>query len=336
MKVENEMITEVRKFKDKYRAFDLQDNLVDLHVIGKEHKLLEGIYGEWRIDTSGESGKILNSFPLSEENQGFWQTRKTGWFLKPCMTRMEKQGFRLFLYDEEITVEEAEESNMFYLLLLEGNKYVELQDDGFAIGEITEEYGEAEFVCCEGKKETYRLNDSKGIVIDLSGDSALKECEITKNSNIRTIENSNIRTMEFVCVDDWNDDVYRCIETGVLYKDVSPSESEEPELYSCGNEIDGEPCYPINKNLEIHFTEREPQPTPAEKFNYQLLSRLQSDCKYYLSYGNRNEKHLWAGDEQEQINKMKELYNSFADDKKPEWLTYEQILQYEKLMIKSN
>ena len=31
---------------------------------------------------------------------------------------------------------------------------------------------------------------------------------------------------------------------------------------------------------------------------------------------------------------MKKLYNSFPDDQKPEWLTYEQILDYEKAMIK--
>lgn len=76
--------------------------------------------------------------------------------------------------------------------------------------------------------------------------------------------------------------------------------------------------------------------TEQEKFNYQLLDRLKSDCKYYLGYGNLNKKHLWAGNEKEQIEKMKKLYNSFSDDKKPEWLTYEQILQYEKLMIKEN
>lgn len=29
---------------------------------------------------------------------------------------------------------------------------------------------------------------------------------------------------------------------------------------------------------------------------------------------------------------MKKLYNSFPEDRKPEWLTFEQILEYEKLM----
>jgi hypothetical protein len=71
-----------------------------------------------------------------------------------------------------------------------------------------------------------------------------------------------------------------------------------------------------------------------DKFYYMLLDRLRQDCEYYLGYGNRNAKHLWAENEKEQIEKMKELYNGFSDNGKPEWLTYEQILQYEKLMIK--
>ena len=31
---------------------------------------------------------------------------------------------------------------------------------------------------------------------------------------------------------------------------------------------------------------------------------------------------------------MKKLYNSFAEDQKPEWLTWDNILHYEKLMVK--
>ncbi len=70
------------------------------------------------------------------------------------------------------------------------------------------------------------------------------------------------------------------------------------------------------------------------KFNYMLLDRLRTDCDYYLGNGNRNKKCLWAGDEEKQIEKMKELYNSFSDDDKPEWITLEEIEKYEKEMIK--
>jgi hypothetical protein len=71
----------------------------------------------------------------------------------------------------------------------------------------------------------------------------------------------------------------------------------------------------------------------SESFRYQLLSRLQSDCNYYLGNGNRNKKHLWAGDETEQIITMKQLWNSFSHDDKPEWLTWDEILNYENKMI---
>jgi hypothetical protein len=66
-------------------------------------------------------------------------------------------------------------------------------------------------------------------------------------------------------------------------------------------------------------------------FNYQLLGRLQQDCEYYLGHGNRAKKHLWAGDEAEQIAKMKEIYEGLPE--KPEWITLEKISEYEAAMV---
>ena len=60
--------------------------------------------------------------------------------------------------------------------------------------------------------------------------------------------------------------------------------------------------------------------------DYRLLSRLRSDCDYFLGAGGRSEKHLWAGNVYEQIAKMRELYQSLPQ--KPEWLTEEAIDQY--------
>lgn len=73
-----------------------------------------------------------------------------------------------------------------------------------------------------------------------------------------------------------------------------------------------------------------------ESFNYRLLGRLQSDCDYFLGAGGGSERQLWAGNVKDQITKMKELWNGFPDDKKPEWLTMEQIEQYEKDMLAMN
>lgn len=64
-----------------------------------------------------------------------------------------------------------------------------------------------------------------------------------------------------------------------------------------------------------------------DRLNYMLLGRLKSDCEYYLGYGGRNAKHsLLAHDEQAQIDKMRELYDSLPT--KTEWLTREQIDEY--------
>ena len=64
-----------------------------------------------------------------------------------------------------------------------------------------------------------------------------------------------------------------------------------------------------------------------------MLDRLKTDCEYYLNNGNRNPKHLWAGNEKEQIAKMKELWNSFPDGEKPEYISMEDIENYEKQMV---
>jgi len=71
----------------------------------------------------------------------------------------------------------------------------------------------------------------------------------------------------------------------------------------------------------------------GEEFNYMLLGRLQMDCEYYLNAGARGTKHLCYLNEKDQIAKMKELYNNFPEDKKPEWLSYDQILKYEEAML---
>lgn len=141
--------------------------------------------------------------------------------------------------------------------------------------------------------------------------------------------NENVRTMEYIGVDDWDNPVYKCIETGVLWKDLTMG-SDNPKLYSCGNDFDGEPCSPIDSDLVINFkTKHEENPY---RFNYMMLDRLRSDCDYYLGYGNRNKSRLCYGSVKEHIENMKELHNSFPEGQKPEWLTYESILEYEKQM----
>jgi len=67
------------------------------------------------------------------------------------------------------------------------------------------------------------------------------------------------------------------------------------------------------------------------EFDYMLLSRLQQDNEYYLNAGSRSPKVLWANDEVDQIEKMKELYNKL--DKKPDWISMDDIEEYERQMV---
>lgn len=70
----------------------------------------------------------------------------------------------------------------------------------------------------------------------------------------------------------------------------------------------------------------------SNKYRYQLLSRLESDCKYYLGAGNRHSKHLWSGSVKDHIEDMTALYMSFRESDRPEWLTLEQIRAYGEAM----
>ena len=69
------------------------------------------------------------------------------------------------------------------------------------------------------------------------------------------------------------------------------------------------------------------------QFWYMLLSRMRMDCDYFLGNGQLYGNHLWAGNVVDQIGYMKALRKDFPEDGKPEWLTMEQILDYEKKML---
>jgi hypothetical protein len=67
-----------------------------------------------------------------------------------------------------------------------------------------------------------------------------------------------------------------------------------------------------------------------QRGDYMLLGRLQADCDFYLGFGNRNERRLWAGNVKDQIAEMRSIYNRLKV--KPEWITMKDINRYEKEM----
>lgn len=143
--------------------------------------------------------------------------------------------------------------------------------------------------------------------------------------------------LQFIGYDDWSRPTFES-EDGKLFVDLNLGEGKVDLCTVVGNVFNGEPNRSIRhiekyKNVEFEINGMEEEPTREEKFNYQMLDRLRSDCEYYLGNGNRHTKFLWAGSEKDQINEMKRLYNYFSEDKKPEWLTWEDILKYESKMV---
>ncbi len=67
-------------------------------------------------------------------------------------------------------------------------------------------------------------------------------------------------------------------------------------------------------------------------FDYMMLSRLISDCDYFLGNGNRHLPHLYYGEVEQHLSEMRKLWNGFLDDEKPEWCSLEDIDKYEKEM----
>ena len=77
--------------------------------------------------------------------------------------------------------------------------------------------------------------------------------------------------------------------------------------------------------------EKEQGEDNPQQFDYMMLGRLQQDCEYFLGNGRGHEKHLHYGNIVEHIEEMKKLWDKL--NIKPEWLSYEDILDYEEKML---
>ncbi len=88
-----------------------------------------------------------------------------------------------------------------------------------------------------------------------------------------------------------------------------------------------------NKEIATEQQKADDTKTYDFKTEYRQLSRLQSDCDYFLGNGAGHEKHLSCGSVENQIARMQELWGSFPNDKKPEWLSKEDIDGYAEKML---
>lgn len=65
-----------------------------------------------------------------------------------------------------------------------------------------------------------------------------------------------------------------------------------------------------------------------------MLSRLQSDCEYFLNYGFGSVNVLPSKNIEEHISHMKKIWNELPE--KPQWLSWENIDEYNKNMLAKN
>ncbi len=133
--------------------------------------------------------------------------------------------------------------------------------------------------------------------------------------------------LTYIGDDSWSRPVYRD-QFQHLWKDTDCGRHDVPSLHpSVNDEFEGEPDMPIQREFILVGAKK----SEDKRFQYMMLDRLRCDCDYYLGYGNRNEDIL-CGTPQEHIECMKKRWLEFADNEKPERLTWEQILEYERQM----
>ena len=131
----------------------------------------------------------------------------------------------------------------------------------------------------------------------------------------------------------WNQVEKRIAELIRLDRYLNPKEKEVYPSWLQKQEERRAELAEERKNREILSAAPPQEEEPAvQNFEneYRLLSRLRSDCEYFLGNGNRAEKHLWAENVEQQIAKMRELYALLPE--KPEWITEHDIDRYEAQM----
>ena len=120
---------------------------------------------------------------------------------------------------------------------------------------------------------------------------------------------------------------------GRYYSDlyVEPEDGKEGTVYrlSPSKDIDGEPDVPVTAVIVLTnpLSEREKRER-AFSHDYMMLDRMRTDCEYYNSAEHYNNAH--GSTIAETIADMKERWQKLPEDLKPEWLSWEKILEYEK------
>ena len=70
----------------------------------------------------------------------------------------------------------------------------------------------------------------------------------------------------------------------------------------------------------------------ADRFTFDMLARLKSDCDYYLGHGQASYKVLWGKTPFNHCNEMTRLLSSIPEEERPLWLTGNDIGWYRVAM----
>ena len=130
-----------------------------------------------------------------------------------------------------------------------------------------------------------------------------------------------MRKLKFVGLDSWDRPVYRD-EKRKLWKDVNLGRGEPYLHCSSGNGFEGEPGHPIKGEYAI----TEPYRENPHRFDYMMLDVLKRNCDHFYGSDNGEEAINIA----DTVKEMKKHWHRLPEDEKPEWLTWEQILEYGK------
>ncbi len=153
------------------------------------------------------------------------------------------------------------------------------------------------------------------------------------------------KTLEltFIGVDSWSRPVYKD-QNECLWKDVELTSTELDEgdevdksilCTSTGNAFNGEPNTHMSsiekyQDYKVNLIFKEEPISEEQRFKYMMLGRLKSDCNAHLyPYNNST-----ITDINGHIAYMKKLWNELKI--KPEWLSFEQIEQYERQMLETH
>lgn len=137
-------------------------------------------------------------------------------------------------------------------------------------------------------------------------------------------------------------------EVGRYYFDTNENECQNPtELCESSSpfDIDGEPDNRLEKDFVITnpYSNQEIREN-SFRFQYQMLSRLNDDCIAFFGKTGEEEKdkwdcryhnqhNIWGDTIEGHVKEMKRLWNVFPDDLKPEWCTWDQIMEFERKAV---